>query len=131
MGIEITPEIRNKLWQDIRNLMAKMSSLLVYGDTRVKLYDNHKNGFKIEGVDIMVLDNMQPVLIECNAKPGFKVKSAPRAQKMHDKLHLELLQFVNEIAIEPIFGIDRKISTENIKKYKQEQYTPLFTKRMD
>ena len=111
--------------------MTKMSNLLVYGDSGVKLYDNHKNGFKIEGVDIMVLNNMQPILIECNAKPGYKVKSIPQAQKMHDKLHLDLLQFVNEIAIEPIFEIERKSSNENKNKYKHEQYTPLFTKRMD
>ena len=131
MGQKITPEIHNKLWQDIRDIMTKMSNLLVYGDSRVKLYNNHKNGFKIEGVDIMVLNNMQPILIECNAKPGYKVKSAPRAQKMHDKLHLDLLQFVNEVAIEPIFEIERKSSNENKDKYKHKQYTPLFTKRMD
>jgi len=131
IGQEITPEMRAKLWQDIRDIMTKMSNLLVYGETGVKLYDNHKNGFKIEGVDIMVLDNMQPILIECNTKPGFKVKSAPRAKKMHDKLHLNLLKFVNEIAIEPIFGIKREYSQENKDKFKHEQYIPLFTKRMD
>ena len=81
-------------------LMAeKPDWVLVYGDTGVKLYNNHKNGFQIEGIDIMINDNMQPILIECNGKPGFSNRT-----KKGIELQKRLIAFLNKYALEPLFS---------------------------
>ena len=99
MGHKITTEMKTKLLEDMQAIMDKVSRVLVYGDTGVKLYNNHKNGFQIEGIDIMINDNMQPILIECNGKPGFSNRT-----KKGIELQKRLIAFLNKYALEPLFG---------------------------
>jgi hypothetical protein len=99
MGRTITAEMKIKLLEDIQSIMDKVNQVLVYGDTKVKLYNNHKNGFEIEGIDIMINENMQPILIECNSKPGFSNRT-----KKGLELQKRLMAFLNKVVLEPLFG---------------------------
>jgi hypothetical protein len=40
IGKEITNEIKNKLWNDIREIMRKVSKIIISGSNKVKLYNN-------------------------------------------------------------------------------------------
>ena len=40
---KILTEMKTKLLEDMQAIMDKVSRVLVYGDTGVKLYNNHKN----------------------------------------------------------------------------------------
>ena len=99
MGRLITPEIKAKLLDDMQSVMDKVSKVAVYGETGVKLYNNHKNSFQIEGIDIMVNENMQPILIECNAKPGFSNRTEKGIE-----LQKRFAAFLNKVVLEPVFG---------------------------
>jgi hypothetical protein len=99
MGRDITTEMKTKLQEDMQSIMDKVSKVLQYGDTGVKIYNNHKNGFQIEGIDIMINDKMQPILIECNNKPGFSYRTNKGAE-----LQKRLFAFIDKHALQPIFG---------------------------
>ena len=101
MGRQITPEMKTKLLKDMSTIMDKVSRVLVYGNTGVKLYSNHKNGFQIEGIDIMINENMQPILIECNGKPGFSNRTNKGIE-----LQKQLIKFINDYVLKPLFGSD-------------------------
>ena len=99
MGCKITKEIKNKLLDDMQAIMDKISKVLVYGNTGVKLFYNHKNAFQIEGIDIMINDKMQPILIECNSKAGVSDRPGKGIE-----MQKRLIAFINKHALEPIFG---------------------------
>jgi len=103
MGQEITKEIKQKILEDMQEIMNKVSRVLVYGNTGVKLYSNHKNAFQIEGIDIMINENMQPILIECNGKPGFSNKTNKGIE-----LQKRFFAFINEHVLEPLFSSKRE-----------------------
>lgn len=100
MGRKITPEMKTKLLADMQAIMDKVSRVLVYGNTGVKLYSNHKNGFQIEGIDIMINENMQPILLECNGKPSFTNKTNKGIE-----LQTSFFAFIDEHVLKPLFGI--------------------------
>ena len=100
MGRNITPEMKTKLLAGIQAIMDKVSRVLVYGNTGVKLYSNHKNGFQIEGIDIMINENMQPILLECNGKPAFTNKTSKGIE-----LQTRFFAFIDKHFLKPLFGI--------------------------
>ena len=99
MGRIITKEMKTKLLEDMQVIMDKISHVLVYGKTGVKLFSNHKNGFQIEGIDIMINDNMQPILIECNDKAGISDRSGKGIE-----MQKRFISIINEHVFEPLFG---------------------------
>jgi hypothetical protein len=110
IGIEITTSIKKKLLQDIREILKKVSHIISKGNTRVKLYDNFKNGFEIMGVDMMVLDDLQPILIEVNNKAGFSNKKTEKGYAFQDTL----FEFIDDKVLEPLFGNSKPNSKEQI-----------------
>lgn len=91
--------MKAKLWRDMEAIMDKVGHVAQYGETGFRLYNNHKNGFQIEGVDMMVDENMRPILIECNSKPGFSNMTAKGVE-----LQKRFMKFIDKIVLEPLFG---------------------------
>lgn len=100
MGIEITNNIKDKLIQDMRKILKKVSHVISQGKNRVKLYDNFKNGFEVLGVDMMVLDNLQPILIEINNKAGFSNKKTEKGNRLQETI----FDFIDDKVLAPLFG---------------------------
>jgi hypothetical protein len=100
MGRQITPEMKTKLLEDMQSIMDKIGQVLIDGDTRVKLYNNHKNGYQIEGIDIMVTDTLKPMLIECNSRPGFGNIVSKEGKEFGKKI----IKFIDQVVFAPLFG---------------------------
>jgi len=95
---------------------------------RIEQFPNFKNAFQVEGCDIMITEDLQPILIECNNKPGFSNKTAKT-----DDIQREFFNFIDRNLLAPVFG--RKDSKDgkdgnDSKKDSKESYKPLFSKRL-
>jgi len=63
------------------------------------LYPNQQNGYYLFGIDVMIRDNLEPVLIECNIQPAFSTDSI----KTIDKFSYIIYNFINDVVLEPLF----------------------------
>ena len=67
--------LKNIILEGTREI-AKGISNIVLGVSKGKpnslLFENQKNGFYVYGLDILVRDNLELVLVECNTTPSFK-----------------------------------------------------------
>jgi hypothetical protein len=121
MSVPITSDIIESIWEKIRNIMKKVSNILVNDENHIKSYNNIKYGFEIIGVDIMITDNMEPILIECNINPGFGEANNKKAERYHTLF----CKSINENVLMPVLG--NKIN-QNIKA--SDDNTPLFIKKL-
>jgi hypothetical protein len=109
MGCNITPEIIKNIFDKIKNIMAKVSRLLIEGETRIKQFSNLKNSFQVEGCDIMITDNFQPILIECNSKAGFSNKTI-----MTEDIQRNYFKFIDRNVLAPLFDSSGYKNTDEI-----------------
>jgi hypothetical protein len=117
MGVVITPDIIDKLWKDIREIMRKITIVALDGNNHIRLYDTNKNGFHIFGLDIMITDDFKPNLLECNSNPGFRIHNHDFDKKLFDLLDYNILS--------PAFKKEQ--SSDYIPTLKD---IPLFTKKL-
>ena len=115
MGTTITKQMMNKLWDDIREIMRKVSTLLVEGSSGIKKYSNLKNGFQVEGCDVMITEDLRPILIECNSKASF----GNYRIKVYEEIQEIIFDFIDRNVLKPLFG--------NIGDQKTDE--PLFVKK--
>jgi hypothetical protein len=99
MGKIINKEVINKLWLEIREIMRKVSTLLLEGSTRIKKFPNLKNAFQVEGCDIMITEDFRPILLECNNKAGFSNKTI-----MSDDIQRNFFDFIDRNVLAPVYG---------------------------
>ena len=98
----INKDILNSIQIGIRDIMIKVSRILA--ESKIELFPNIKNGFQLEGIDIMINEDFQPILIECNPNPGFD-----NNLKKHGKgedFYKTIFNFINKNAIAPLFTSD-------------------------
>jgi hypothetical protein len=108
MGIPISQETKQDVWNKIREIMKKVSSVISEGSNRPKVYYNFKNSIHIMGVDMMINSNLNPILIECNAKPGL----ATRNEKGINNLN-KFVDLLDDVVFSPVFGNRNLNTTEN------------------
>ena len=101
MGITITPEIITTLLSKIRDIMKKVAMVAANDKEPVKLYNNHKNGFHILGPDIMITQDLNPILLEINSSPTYK-----RFDKDDTFLDNKLFNLIDEVILKPTFSPD-------------------------
>ena len=100
MECNITPEIITKLLVDIKDIMAKVSTLLLLeGSNKIKMFSNLKNAFQIEGCDFMITKDFRPILLECNNKAGFSNKTI-----MSDDIQRNFFDFIDRNVLAPVYG---------------------------
>ncbi len=120
MGIVITPDIIDKLWIDIREIMRKITLVALDGNNHIRLYDRNKNGFHIFGPDIMISEDFKPILLECNSNPTFR-----RLDYTNHYLDKKLFDLLDYNVFSPAFT--KELPKEYITTLKDE---PLFIKKM-
>ena len=109
----------NTILKGIR-LIGKGISNIVVGISKDNptslLYDNQQNGYYIYGLDILVRDNFEPVLIECNNQPDLS------GININKNLSRIFYEWINETILEPLFKHPGH-ATEYARKHKT--YIPL------
>jgi len=97
--------IVDEIQKGIRDIAKNIGKIVLghyKGNPKTVLYDNQDNGYQIYGLDILVKSNLEPVLVECNHKPGFGFHNDKNILKMK-KLSELIYGWVNETILEPLF----------------------------
>jgi hypothetical protein len=103
----------------MRTILYK-SSVILYGE-KVNNFENAKNSCHVFGVDFMIKDNFDVMLIEINKYPGYKHKN-----KNDLTLDNTIYSFFNKISFKPLFtNTDPEINNEDISTI------PLFVKKIN
>jgi hypothetical protein len=104
----------NTILKGIREIAKGISNIVVgisKGKPKSLLYENQQNGYHIYGLDILVRDNLEPVLVECNNQPGFSLI-------IYNKNLSDIFyRWINETVLEPLFKYPGK-ATSNARKHK-------------
>ena len=123
MGITITPEIINTLQLKIRDIMKKIAIIAIDEEkTPIKLFSNHKNGFYIFGADIMITQDLNPILLECNRNPGFTPLTPEKT--FFDEQFFNLIE---DVILQPAFLPGNKNHKPNSSTL---SLTSLYTKKI-
>ncbi len=94
----------------IKDICYKMSDIYSYN---VKLKSNSKNGFHLFGFDIMIDENFNPMLIECNR---FQNTGLDYNQEMKKLFENYFIEWLNETVVKPLFKPETKSETTFITK---------------
>lgn len=108
MGKEITPEIINKIWIDIREIIRKITIVALSGKDHIRLYKTNKNAFHTFGPDIMITEDFKPILLECNSNPTYK-----RINHNDHLLDQKLFDFMDHNILNPLFGYEKHKSKQS------------------
>jgi hypothetical protein len=94
--------LKNIILEGIREI-AKGISNIVFGSSNGKpnslLFEHQQNGYYIYGLDILVRDNLELVLVECNNNTGFECHTLEKKKMLSEIIY----QWINEIILEPLF----------------------------
>jgi hypothetical protein len=90
----------NTILKGIREIGKGIGNIfggLCKGNPESLLFQNQQNGYHIYGLDILVRDNLEPVLVECNNQPGLT--------SIIDNKELSEIVYgwINETILEPLF----------------------------
>lgn len=77
------------------------------------LFEHQKNGYYIYGLDILVRDNLNLVLVECNNTPGFECHTMAKKTMLSEIIY----GWINETILEPLFKHPGK-ATSYARKHK-------------
>ena len=69
------------------------------GNPNSLLFENQQNVYHIYGLDILVKDNLDPVLVECNYRVGFGCHSLEKNKMLSELIY----GWVNATILEPLF----------------------------
>ena len=111
----------NTILKGIREIAKGISNIVVginKGKPNSLLYENQQNGYYIYGLDILVRDNLEPVLVECNNQVGFSFHTEENRKELSKIIY----GWINETILEPLFKHPGK-ATSNARKHKT--YIPL------
>ena len=114
----ITDTDKHKIYESCKNICKILTDLILEKTGSNKeyskiLYDNQKNGYYIFGLDVFIKNNLEPILIECNEKPGFNTKNNK------DNKHLSNLIYgwINEIILESLFKYNDPLIPQKHKTF--------------
>ncbi len=97
LNMKITPDILLHINTSIQDICKKLGNILC---NNIKLFSKSKNGFNIFGLDIMITNNFEVQLIECNYRPVIPIiERDANTCEFIDKL----LNWILNIGIRPVF----------------------------
>jgi hypothetical protein len=106
----------NTILHGIREIAKGLSNVVVgisKGKPNSLLYENQRNGYYIYGLDILVKDNLEPVLVECNNQVGFSCHTEENRKELSKIIY----GWINETILEPLFKHPGK-ATSNARKHR-------------
>ena len=106
----------NTISEGIREIAKGISNIVVgtsKGKQKSLLFENQQNGYYIYGLDILVKDNLEPVLVECNNQVGFSFHTEENRKELSEIIY----GWVNETILEPLFNYPGK-ATSNSRQHR-------------
>ena len=108
--------IFDTILEGIREIAKGISNIVIgvsKGKPNSLLFENQKNGYYIYGLDILVKDNLELVLVECNNIPGFECHTLEKTKMLSELIY----GWVNDTILEPLFKHPGK-ATSYARKHK-------------
>jgi hypothetical protein len=100
------PGIEDK-WNDIykrcQNMCSGITKMIISKTNGNILYENQRNGYYIFGLDVFITKDLEPVLIECNEKPGFGTFTIKGNLALSHKIY----RWINSVILEPLLKYDK------------------------
>ena len=94
-------------WQQIykkcQNICSGITKMIISKTNGNILFENQRNGYHIFGLDVFITKDLEPVLIECNEKPGFGTFTI----KGNLVLSHNIYRWINSIILEPLLKYDK------------------------
>jgi len=108
--------LKNIILEGTREI-AKGISNIVLGVSKGKpnslLFENQKNGYYVYGLDILVRDNLELVLVECNTTPSFECHTLEKTKMLSEMIY----GWINATILESLFKHPGK-ATSYARKHK-------------
>ena len=95
-------DIINNILGGIRDIATGISNIikgLSNDNPKSLLFENQDNGYYIYGLDILIRNNLEPVLIECNKETGYGCFTEAKM----NELSQNIFKWINETILEPLF----------------------------
>ena len=97
--------------QTILKYTTKVLTKVIPINKKTLLYDNQENGYLLTGVDFMIDDNGNVILIEINRTPGIAFNTEIGGSKMLDIIY----KVIDEVIFQPLFN--KNITQNDIEKH--------------
>jgi hypothetical protein len=91
LGTTISKSVLNKINQKIRALSRDLAKLIGQDKSKL-LHQDCQNGYYFYGIDVMITDEMKPILIEVNTRTGTPIS-----------LRQKFYNWINRVVLEPFF----------------------------
>lgn len=100
LGIDIDENKVNTIYNKCKIICSCISKVLYNKSKKTSLlYSHQTNGYYLFGLDIMIRDNLEPILIECNKQPGMESYTENECNSFSKNYY----QWINDTILEPLF----------------------------
>jgi hypothetical protein len=113
IGIEINETIIKQIFTKCKTICAAITKVIINKTNGNLLFENQKNGFNLFGLDIFITKDLQPILIECNEKPGI----GTFIKNNNIIISKILLGWINSIILEPLLKYNDPTIAHKHKTY--------------
>jgi len=86
----------------IRKIAKYLTNILIgscNNKPKTILFEKQENGYNIFGMDILVSQDLEPILVECNKTPGMGCKNPETVSRLSEIIY----GWINETILEPLF----------------------------
>jgi hypothetical protein len=100
IGKKVDSLVINTIYNKCKKICSGITKIIKTEQKNTSLlYPKQKNGYYIFGLDLLIRDNLELVLIECNDQSGMDCKN----KKNIDYLSEIIYNWINDIVLEPLF----------------------------
>jgi len=119
LSVHMTKEKFNIIWEHITNICKMITQVFEMNKDKL-LLDNQQNGYHIYGLDLLIRNDLKPVFIECNTKPGYGCNGIDCDYRIHQNYKSKIIyKWINDTVLEPLIKYNDPLKARTHKTYIQ------------
>ena len=119
LNIHMTKEKFNIMWKHITNICKMITQIFEMNKHKLML-DNQQNGYHIYGLDLLIRNDLTPVFIECNTKPGYGCNGLNCDYRIYQNYKSKIIyKWINDTVLEPLIKYNNPLIARKHKTYIQ------------
>ena len=117
LSVHMTKEKFNIMWSHITNICKMITQIFENNKNKI-LLDNQQNGYHIYGLDLLIRNDLTPVFIECNTKPGYGCNGVDCDYRVHQNYKSKIIyKWINDTVLEPLIKYNDPLKARTHKTY--------------
>jgi hypothetical protein len=117
LSIHMTKEKFNIMWEHITNICKMITQVFEMNKNKL-LLDNQQNGYHIYGLDLLIRNDLTPVFIECNTKPGYGCNGIDCDYRINQNYKSKIIyKWINDTVLEPLIRYNDPLKARIHKTY--------------